>query len=244
MPRQARRESQTGIYHIMLRGINKQQIFEDTEDYEKFLYILKDCKEISGFELYAYCLMGNHIHLLIKTTKEPLQLIFKRIGSRFVYWYNQKYERIGHLFQDRFKSQPVEDEKYFFAVLRYIHQNPVKDGLSKSIYDYKYSSCWAYNTQKGGFIDIDFALKITPHNELMRFMEQYTEESFLDVENIKVRVSEKEASRIVAETVKVNIQQLNTKERNKILIELRKKGLSIRQINRLTGISISIIRNL
>lgn len=244
MPRQARRESQTGIYHIMLRGINKQQIFEDSEDYEKFLYILKDCKEISGFELYAYCLMGNHIHLLIKTTKEPLQLIFKRIGSRFVYWYNQKYERIGHLFQDRFKSQPIEDEKYFFAVLRYIHQNPVKDGLVKNIYDYKYSSCWAYNAQKGGFVDIDFALEITPHNELMKFMEQYTEESFLDVENINVRVNEKEASRIVAETVKVNIQQLNTEERNKILMELRKKGLSMRQINRLTGISISIIRNL
>ena len=69
MPRQARRKSESGIYHIMLRGINQQQIFEDSEDYEKFLQILKDCKAVSEYKLFAYCLMGNHIHLLIQEDK-------------------------------------------------------------------------------------------------------------------------------------------------------------------------------
>ena len=89
----------------MLRGINRQDIFEDEEDFLHFLTVLKECKAICEFEIYAYCLMTNHIHLLIKSGKEPLALVFKRIGSRFVYWYNLKYRRSGHLFQDRYKSE-------------------------------------------------------------------------------------------------------------------------------------------
>ena len=133
MPRQARKKSESGIYHVMLRGINQQQIFEEPEDFEKFLQILKDCKAISGYKLFAYCLMGNHIHLLIKPEEESLEQAFKRIGGRFVYWYNVKYQRIGHLFQDRFRSEPVETDEYFMTVLRYIHQNPIKAGLCKVI---------------------------------------------------------------------------------------------------------------
>ena len=72
MPRQARKLSSTGIYHVMLRGINQQQIFEDDEDYDKFLQILKECKEVSEYRLLAYCLMGNHVHLLIKQEQERL----------------------------------------------------------------------------------------------------------------------------------------------------------------------------
>ena len=71
MPREARKQSKSGIYHVMLRGINKQQIFEEPEDYEKFIQIIKDCKAISGFKIFAYCLMGNHIHLLIMPETEP-----------------------------------------------------------------------------------------------------------------------------------------------------------------------------
>lgn len=140
MPRSVREKSETGIYHVMLRGINQQIIINEDEDFEKFLDVLKDCKAVSGFELYAYCLMNNHIHLLLKVQKEELSLIFKRIGVRYVCWYNWKYSRHGHLFQDRFKSEPVNDEKYLLTVLRYIHQKPLKAGLAKEIDTYQYSS--------------------------------------------------------------------------------------------------------
>ena len=84
MPRSARKISGTNIYHVMLRGINRQDIFEEEEDFLRFLAVLKECKEISGFELYAYCLMTNHVHLLIKTGKEPLDLISgSPLGSLF-----------------------------------------------------------------------------------------------------------------------------------------------------------------
>ena len=140
MPRTARKKSNTGIYHVMLSGINQQRIFEDDEDNEKFLLTLSDCKKAGGFELYGYCLMGNHVHLLIKVAKEELEQIFRRIEARYVYWYNWKYKRSGHLFQDRYKSEPVEDDRYFVSVLRYIHQNPVKAKLCKKPEEYKWSS--------------------------------------------------------------------------------------------------------
>ena len=112
MPREARMKSESGIYHVMMRGINQQLILEDDEDNIKFLRVLKDYKEVCEYKIIAYCLMGNHIHLLIKEEKETLEHIFKRICGKYVYWYNGKYSRVGHLFQDRFKSEPIEDEKY------------------------------------------------------------------------------------------------------------------------------------
>ena len=101
MPRNAREKSENSTYHIMLRGINQQQIFEEEEDYCKFLEILKHYQTVSEYKIYAYCLMGNHIHLLMEFCKEDIGQVFKRIGAKYVYWYNIKYGRKGHLFQDR-----------------------------------------------------------------------------------------------------------------------------------------------
>ena len=129
MSRRARQRSGTDIYHVILRGINRQQIFYDEEDYDYFIRLLNRFQKVSQYEVYAYCLMGNHIHLLIKVHQESLGTIFQRIGASFVYWYNLKYQRVGHLFQDRFKSEPVENERYFLTVMRYIFRNPVKAGI-------------------------------------------------------------------------------------------------------------------
>ena len=159
MPRTARIKSSSGIYHIILRGINRQTIFEEDEDAVKFLKTLKHYKEKSGYKLYAYCLMGNHIHLLIKEGKEDLGIIMRRIGASYVFWYNWKYERCGHLFQDRYKSEVVENVNYFLTVLRYIHQNPLKAGLVKDIKEYKWSS-YSDFIEKNEIIDIDFVLDL------------------------------------------------------------------------------------
>lgn len=88
--------------------------------------------------------MNNHIHLLMEEGEEPLSKIFKRICDRYVYWYNHKYDRTGHLFQDRFRSEPVETERYFLTVARYIFQNPVKAGVVTSVSQYKWCNYRAY----------------------------------------------------------------------------------------------------
>ncbi len=95
MPRQARRKSESGIYHIMLRGINRQVIFEDDEDSFKFLETLKNYKAISGYKVFAFCLMSNHVHLLLKVEKEDIDLIVKRIASSYVYGETEGRETEG-----------------------------------------------------------------------------------------------------------------------------------------------------
>ncbi|MGI5912282.1 MAG: REP-associated tyrosine transposase, partial [Syntrophomonadaceae bacterium] len=159
MARTGRKRSESGIYHIVLRGINRQTIFEDEEDAIRFLDTLHTYMNTSGYKVYAYCLMGNHIHLLLKEEKEELGNIIRRIGASYVYWYNWKYQRCGHLFQGRYKSEAVEDEKYFLTVLRYIHQNPLKAGIVKDIAEYRWSSFLEY-TRNSKIIDTDFVLKL------------------------------------------------------------------------------------
>ena len=159
MPRMSRSISESGIYHIMLRGINKQAIFETDEERTRFLETVIKYKEICGFDLYAYCIMSNHVHLLVKETEEPISNIIKRIGGSYAFWYNKKYERCGHLFQERYKSEPVEDDEYFLTVLRYIHQNPTKAGMVKDISAYKWSSYNEY-TMESDIVDRNFALQM------------------------------------------------------------------------------------
>ena len=168
MARALRRKSESGIYHVMMRGVNKLLIFVNDADKMRFLDILTTCKEISGFELYAYCLMGNHVHLLIGVKDEPLEKIVKRINNRYVYWFNLAHDRVGHMFQDRFKSEPVDDDNYFLTVLRYILQNPVKAGFCRKLSDYEWSSYADYKAEnKTGITDTSFALEIASRKELL-----------------------------------------------------------------------------
>ena len=134
MARKSREKSATGIYHVMMRGTNKQNIFEETDDYMRFLSILRNMVNpvddtgkllLPRCRFYAYCLMTNHVHLLIRESSEELASVIHRIATAYAHYYNNKYFRSGHLFQDRFKSEPVNDEGYFFTLLRYIHQNPM-----------------------------------------------------------------------------------------------------------------------
>lgn len=141
MPRKPRRKSSTSVYHVMTRGINRQTIFEDDRDKAKYLHILKKYKDEFDYQIYAYCLMDNHVHLLLKESEDAnISEIMKRISANYVFWYNKKYSRTGHLFQERFKSENVETSSYLRTVVRYIHQNPVKAGLASSVFQCKWTS--------------------------------------------------------------------------------------------------------
>ena len=247
MPRMRRMKSETGIYHVVLRGINKQTIFEDEEDNEMFLVTVKQYKEQSGYKLLAYCLMGNHIHLLIKTgTEEPGQ-IFRRIGASYVYWYNRKYDRTGHLFQDRYKSEAVESDDYLFAILRYIHQNPLKAGIVKNIEEYPYSSYAEYlGLNDDQYVDKEFVLSLF-HEEMdqavsdfKEYNEMIADEKFLDISDRK-RISDKVAIGLIKKKYRVDssleLQSFESEKRIKVVKFLLNKGLSARQIVRVTGIS-------
>ena len=246
MPRQARRKSESGIYHIILRGINQQQIFEDEEDGFRFLETLSKYKEQCGYEIYAYCLMGNHIHILLKEGKENLTLVLKRIAGSYVYWYNWKYRRCGHLFQDRFKSESVEDDAYFLTVIRYIHQNPIKAGICKNIDGYKFSSYNEY-INKPNLVNVDFCLGIIDKEQFIEFNNEFNDDICLDIRDNDFRLTDDEALKIIWKICKCksvsDFQKLDKIKRNYYIEKLYKHGLSIRQISRLTGLSRKIVEN-
>ena len=250
MPRQARKKSGTGIYHAMFRGINGQKIFHANEDFKRMIETLGRYKEICNYELYAYCLMSNHVHILIKEGLEGLVRTCRRIGASYVYWYNNKYDRTGHLFQDRYKSEPVEDTGYFLTVLRYIHQNPLKAGIVRNINDYPWSSFKEY-TGSRGICDTEFVLSqfsedVSERIKIFReFNMQGNDDKCLEYER-QERISDRVAARIIREMAGIDdpgkITAYARNERDEIIGKLRERGLSIRQIERLTGVSFAVIR--
>lgn len=248
MPRAAREKSQSETYHIMLRGINQQQIFENEEDYQKFIEIIKTYQAISEYKVFAYCLMGNHIHLLMEFKKEPIEQVFKRIGSKYVYWYNVKYQRKGHLFQDRFKSEPVDDDPYFLTVIRYIHQNPVKAGLCKKVEDYKFSSFAEYLNEPE-IVDTEYVFSILAKDAFIEYNNQPSLIACIDVEEKTIkRVTDEDARKIIKKYSKCEniseFQALPIGKRDKYLKIFKEKGISIRQISRLTGVSYYIVQKI
>lgn len=246
MPRKAREKSSTGIYHVMLRGINQQQIFADDEDYKNMLQIIREYKESTGIDLYAYCLMGNHIHLLIKENEIGIDQFIKRVGTKFVYWYNLKYKRTGHLFQDRFKSEAVENDEYFITVIRYIHQNPKKAGIVRNIADYPYSSYKEYidavKTGSTDLVDSEFVFGVIPQEKFAEVNEAETNEVCLDIDiTAHIRVTDQQALGIIQKITKcknaTEFQMIDPQKQQICIKKLHEKGLSVRQISRLCGVS-------
>lgn len=237
MPRTARRKSETCIYHVILRGVNRQQIFFDEEDFEYFISLLDRFRDISHYELYAYCLMGNHVHLLLKTTDEPLETIFRRIGASFVYWYNLKYQRSGHLFQDRFRSEPVEDDRYFLTAVRYILRNPVKAGICKKPEDYPYSNIVDF---------INPGQRTVPCPISIDFINQDNDDQCLDIsEANRYGLTDAAAKKLIQSEFGAlpfgRPGKGDRKDLYRSIQRMAEKGISIRQLSRLSGISKSII---
>ena len=143
MPREARKISCSGFYHIMIRGVNKEIIFKDDRDRETFLRLLKHYKLKLDCIVHAYCLMNNHVHILIEDNNNKLGEFMRNVASVYAGEFNKKYKRIGHLFQERFKSQNVENDYYLLRLIRYIHRNPEKAGICKTE-EYKWSSYREY----------------------------------------------------------------------------------------------------
>ncbi|MBK5252180.1 MAG: transposase [Peptostreptococcaceae bacterium] len=139
--------SGTDIYHVMARGNGKQEIFLDEVDNRYFLKLLIGAKNAHEAKIYAYCLMGNHYHLLIEC--KTLPEFCKEVNQTYAHYFNAKNATVGHVFQSRYKSFPVENGDYLLCVLRYIHRNPVKAGMVASPVEYFWSSYKDYLSGEG-----------------------------------------------------------------------------------------------
>lgn len=246
MVRKPRTKSSNGIYHIILRGINRQSIFEDDEDRLKLMEVLARYKKISQCRFFAYCLMDNHVHILVQEVQEPISMMIQRVSSSYVIWYNGKHDRCGHLFQERFKSEVVETDSYFLTVLRYIHQNPIKAKIVNNIADYKWNSYLEYRDRKK-IVDTEYALNIfsDKHDEavvrFVQFSKEPNEDICLDFRENKINVSDDDLRQLIRQEFGIDAIKIcnEMKEKQDEILRVMKAidGTTIRQIARITGLS-------
>ncbi len=254
MPRKPRIMSSTGIYHVILRSVNQHIIFEEDSDYQKFLFVLSDCKKKYDIEIYAYCLMNNHIHLLLYVPSDKLSSFFQSLGTRFVRWYNNKYSRSGHLFQDRFYSSAIESEKAFLSAIIYIHNNPIKANMCQYASEYRWSSFNAFYGAKNTLVNVSFSYNIagtkdsllhyfakeadSPDNSLFKNDHREVNHFFTDE---KALVIFKSLTHLSSTS---DVAALEKVKRNEYVRALRKKGLTVNQIARLMDISAATVKRL
>lgn len=243
MGRQARQLSNTGFYHVVFRGINHQHIFEEFGDYTYFMQILRDVKVDLGFELHAYCLMSNHVHLLFREKQlGDISLMMKKLLTKYVMYFNRKYQRSGALIASRYKSAPVEVDEYFIPLQRYIHQNPLKAGLVKKLEDYPFSSYREY-IFGGELVDTVFSLGILGNDEWIRLHQAITDEVF-EISGQFSLTDDEIRRKIMSYTHGREPHEIGSwakAERDILLRKLKEEGLSIRQIERVTGISRGVV---
>jgi len=197
MPRQKRILSPTHVYHVMVRGNSGRDIFLDNDDRQRLLKIFINKKKENQFILYAYCLMDNHFHLVLKECEDNISHIMKRINTTYVLYFNKKYQTNGHLFQNRFKSEIVENDSYLLALIRYVHNNPLKTGLVSSHSDYLWSSYLSYVDSQNKIVKNDDILKMFSEDLLQaryQFIDfsQEKEEKFKFLEYKKYNREKKE----------------------------------------------------
>ncbi len=150
MSRPLRMDYPDTFYHVLSRGNEKRDIYYDERDYSRFLDCLEQMVGRFNLEVHAYVLMKNHYHLLIRTKEANLSRAIQWLGVSYSVWFNRRHERSGHLFQGRFKSFLIEDDRYFMAMCHYIHGNPVRAGLARRFWDYRWSSYRAYVDKRYG----------------------------------------------------------------------------------------------
>lgn len=254
MPRKARQHSSSGYYHIMLRGVNQQRVFECEEDYRKFLHAMLITRDRNSLgnpvdapncEYLAYCLMDNHIHILLAQVQLTVSDIVHRIATSYSLYFNSKHERVGHLFQDRFKSEPVEDFAYYTTVINYIHNNPVRAGICTHPADYPWSSYREFagiNPQQ---------LCANPENPFsVRPNIQLPLDAVTPIVNLTADMNVRPNEHtIVARILELSncysiseFQQVTKKEQQAVQAVLKQEGASLRQLARITGLTIGIVR--
>ena len=243
MPRRAREPSVTGYMHIIVKGNGGQILFEEPQDFRFFLTKMKYSCYDTGVKLCAYCLMDNHVHLLTYSDINNLSLFMKKLCVSYSEYFNKKHKRTGHLFQDRFKSEPINNEEYLLTAFRYILLNPQKAGICKAS-EYKWSSYMLYDFPPN-FMELDLLYNlIGKKKEYEEYISSDNNDECMEFSSEKH--TDDWAITEIRKWLGINsgteIQNFEKKKRNSAIHTLKVHGLSIRQIERLTGINRNVIQ--
>ena len=241
MARCPRKKSYIKVYHIIIRGINKQDIFLDNQDLIKFKKEIKRVKEKYQFKIYSYAFMSNHVHLIIKDENENLELIMKSLMVSYSNYFNKKYERSGHLFENRFKSYAIEDQSYLKNVVRYIHKNPENAGLKP----YIWTSYYEYISNKPNLIEINQVMSLFENNieNFKAYHDIYEKKQDYD-KNYELisKLQDEDAIKLIQEVLKeqnlIKFQNYDKAKKNEAISKILKiEGITKVQIARILGIN-------
>ena len=245
MSRIPRSRSASGFYHVITQGNGKQILFEDKNDHIRFLNLLKKYCPMMSVTICAYCLMDNHVHLLLKDNEGKLSEFMHRIGLCYAKYYNKKYDHCGHVFRGPFRSFPVNTERAFRAVYRYILRNPEKANICKSS-RFPWSS-YKFHGKRNSFMDTTMAVHlIGARTNFEHFMgcdpdEEY--EEFID--HKKPGRDDSWALKVMRRCLSIvsgsEIRKMNREDRRRAILILKDRGLSERMISRLTGINRTVV---
>ena len=247
MPRISRVRSESGSYHIMIRGNNKKNIFKYEEDKEKLIEIIEKTITEDKWKLRAYCIMDNHAHLLIEENDKEVSEIMKKINITYAMYYNKKHKSIGHVFQDRYKSESVVDDAYLLTVMRYIHQNPIKAGIIKDIKDYKWSSYNEYiGRLENGITDTDLLEMLSKNKkeaikEFIEFHKEIEDETYLEDKEEEKENEEKNAWVLIQDKISES-GAVNKTELAELLLKNTK--LSYRKIAEMLEINRGVVQRI
>ncbi|RCX07389.1 REP element-mobilizing transposase RayT [Anaerobacterium chartisolvens] len=260
MPRQARVKGEFSTYHVIHRGNERKNIFLCDSDKLRFLETLERMKSKYGFLVHAYCIMDNHVHLLINDNGNDISQIIKSINISYAYYFNHTYKRCGHLFQDRFKSERVDDDNYLLEVSRYIHNNPVKAGMASDPSEYKWSSCGVFTgsvKDSKGLVDKGRILDFVSNNRsvaVRSYIEYVTKEEdsgikVMDIEEESKDGEENNDSVFTLSQAKKRLEDILSREgfayeemlsqiklRDELMKEMRRgSSLTLKELGKLFG---------
>ena len=242
MPRTSRTRSESGFYHVILRGNGKQLLFESDEDRARFLTLLRVKTRAGGISVIAWCLMSNHIHLLLDDPQGNLSHAMHALATAYARHFNDASSHVGVVFQGRFTSVPIADERQLLRAVRYIHDNPEKAGIAPAR-EYRWSSYGEY-LSGAHLISDELVLGLIGGREHFEEFSRSDRYSGYYVRSGK-RVSDDDvllaARSVLDDVTPTEVKGLEKACRDDALRALRQAGLTCKQIERLTGIGASVI---
>lgn len=222
MPRLPRSFFQTSFFHVISQGIEKQYIFDKQEDIKKYIYFMYEILDDYQVKIIAYCIMNNHVHLLLEVENiSNLSLYMQRLNTKYAHYYNTKYNRVGFVFRNRFKSEGIFSEKYLYNCVNYIFMNPVKAGICDNPKDYAYSNYKEY----------------ARNNDIL--LEEIDEEiRFLDITEDKEIICDEIIEKFLKDNnKKISQMSMNLELLKELLVILSKESISLLMIEKKLGIN-------
>lgn len=234
MPRKTKNYIKASFFHIMVQGLNKEYIFNSNIDKNEYLKIIQKNKIQYNVEIISYCIMDNHVHLLIGVNKiQELSKFMHKINTLYALYYNKKYDRVGYVYRDRYKSQIIYSEKQLHTCINYIHNNPVKAKICEYPNEYEYSSFKNFDTELRFISNMNSEKK----DENIIFLE--------DENQIKNEIEETIKNYLKYNNLKLDDLKENNENIKELITILKKKyKISLRQIAIYINISREKIRRL